>query len=329
MYKRQRDYTPINHIQVDGAREHNLQNLSLAIPRHQLVALTGVSGSGKSTLAFDILFAEGQRRYLESLTPYARQFVGVMERPSVDHIAGLPPAVAIEQRASHAGRRSTVATLTEIYHYLRLLFSKVGRPHCSGCGRAIQPMTAEAVRQSVEADARQGAGKLLAPKLYARKGFNKQLLARLHKKGFWAARIDGRLSTLTPDMALSRYQDHTIEVLVTKWGDADGLATAPESIDTALSEGDGTVIVVLDAGHESTYSTRGTCPVCGVALISDDPRRFSFNSPHGACPTCEGLGEVTQSDDTVQTCPDCKGSRLRPEALAVTVDGATISDVCR
>ncbi len=322
-------YTPSNHIQVNGAREHNLQNLSLTIPRHQLVALTGVSGSGKSTLAFDILFAEGQRRYLESLTPYARQFVGVMERPNVDHIAGLPPAVAIEQRASHAGRRSTVATLTEIYHYLRLLFSKVGRPHCSGCGRPIQPMSAAVVRQAVEADLRQGPGRLLSPKIYARKGFHKQLLARLYKRGFRAVRIDGRLRTLKPDMALSRYQDHTIEVVVAEWGISAMPQTMQDLIDTGLNEGDGTLIVLLDDGRETTYSTRGTCPACGVGLPGDDPRRFSFNSPHGACPACEGLGEVPEGDESIKTCDLCHGSRLRPEALAVTIDGATIWEICR
>jgi excinuclease ABC subunit A len=322
-------YTTSDRIQVTGAREHNLQNLNLAIPRHQLVALTGVSGSGKSTLAFDILFAEGQRRYLESLTPYARQFVRVMERPNVDHITGLPPAVAIEQRASHAGRRSTVATLTEIYHYLRLLFSKVGRPHCSGCGRPIQPMSAAAVRQAVEADLRQGKGRLLAPKIYARKGFHKQLLARLYRKGFRAARIDGRLRRLKPDMALSRYQDHTIEVVVADWDASASAQPLPESIESALKEGDGTLIVLLGDGREVTYSTRGTCPACGVGLPGDDPRRFSFNSPHGACPACEGLGEVPEGEEAMKPCDRCHGSRLRPEALSVTIDGATIWEICR
>jgi len=206
--------TPAAGILVRGAREHNLKNLDLEIPRNRLVVFTGVSGSGKSTLAFDILFAEGQRRYLDSLTPYARQYMKVQERPDVDLVAGIPPTVAIEQRVSHAGRRSTVATLTEIYHFLRLLFSKAGTPHCPSCGRRLTALGAEGLAGEVCARYREREGLLMAPKVYGRKGYHRDLLERALRKGFHEARIDGVVRALAPGMSLDRYREHTIELVV-------------------------------------------------------------------------------------------------------------------
>ncbi len=313
-----------SEITVRGAREHNLKDIRLAIPREQLVVLTGVSGSGKSTLAFDILFAEGQRRYLESLTPYVRQYVQILERPEVDIVSGLPPTVAIEQRVSHASRRSTVATLTEIYHFLRLLYSKVGRQHCTGCGRRLAAQTPGQIVRSIEQRYRNRPAMVLAPKVMGKRGFHKDLLARARRKGFSEARIDGQMTRLQKHMALTRYQEHTIEVMV---GRVPGPVTA-DVVRTALREGNKTLIVVDDDGGEEIFSEYGTCPLCGVGLQVVDPRRFSFNSKHGACPACEGLGQIG-SGRTRAICSQCDGSRLRAEALAVKVDGYTIWDMVR
>ncbi|MFH1488331.1 MAG: excinuclease ABC subunit UvrA, partial [Pseudomonadota bacterium] len=224
-----------DEITIKGAREHNLKALNLSIPRHQFVAVTGVSGSGKSTLIFDILFAEGQRRYLESLAPYVRQYVRILERPEVDQVSGLPPTVAIQQRISHAGRRSTVATLTEIYHFLRLLFSKLGRRHCPGCGRRLTALSEEEILTQVRDRFRNQKAAILAPKVSGRKGFHKDLLARALKDGYSTARIDGALTPLKKDLSLSRYHEHTIELLV---GELPSTFPAP-LIRQALDEGRG------------------------------------------------------------------------------------------
>jgi excinuclease ABC subunit A len=306
-------------VAIQGAREHNLKNLSLSIPRNRLVVLTGVSGSGKSTLAFDILFAEGQRRYLESLAPYVRQYLKILERPEVDVVTGLPPTVAIEQRISHASRRSTVATLTEIYHFLRLLYSKLGTQHCPGCDRKLAAQTREEMVRQIKERYNKRPAAVLAPKVASRKGFHKTVLARALKRGYREARIDGRMTRLSRGMALRRYQDHTIDVVVghlpTK--NLKGL------IHQALEEGKGSLLLVDGSGREEVFSLRGICPACGFGLQSLDPRLFSFNSPHGACPVCEGLG----MDDSQRICSQCAGSRLRKEALAVKIEDRTIWDL--
>ena len=315
-------------IAIQGAREHNLQNVNLSIPRNQMVALTGVSGSGKSTLAFDILFAEGQRRYLESLAPYVRQYMRVLERPDVDLVTGLSPTVAIEQRISHASRRSTVATLTEIYHFLRLLFAKAGRQHCPGCDRPLETWRPQAIRQQVKSRFPDKKALLLAPKVAGRKGFHKDVLAGALKKGFTEARIDGRITRLTPGMALSRYHEHTIEVVVGRIGDG----RVETLVDRALAEGEGSLIVT-GGGEDVTFSIYGICPVCGIGLAALDPRLFSFNSSQGACPACHGLGWIGGEDDGDERdgalCVACGGSRLRPEAMAARVAGHSIWDLVR
>ncbi len=312
-------------ITVTGAREHNLKNLNLTIPRNQLVVLTGVSGSGKSTLAFDILFAEGQRRYLESLAPYVRQYVRVLERPEVDLVSGLPPTVAIEQRISHAGRRSTVATLTEIYHFLRLLFSKIGQQHCRGCGRKLTAQSQEAIVQQIMNRFADTSATVLAPKVFARKGFHKDLLTRAVKDGYRKARIDGKITTLKKDMALSRYHEHTIELVIGRLP-TEGLE---QMISQGLREGKGHLIITGAGGSEELFSIKGICPSCGIGLETMDPRLFSFNSSSGACSVCEGLGEVGETDQERAVCPECQGSRLKPEALAVKIDGYSIWDLVR
>ena len=295
-------------IEVVGAREHNLKDLSLSIPRQQLVVVTGVSGSGKSTLIFDILFAEGQRRYLESLAPYVRQYVRVLERPDVDSVSGLSPTVAIQQRISHASPRSTVATLTEIYHFLRLLYSKLGTQHCPGCGRELRSQTLEAIAGQIRSRYRRKAALLLAPKIAARKGFHKDLLARGFKRGYKEARIDGSLTPIHDGMSLSRYHEHTIDFVTARLPDPHWA----ESVAKTLDEGGGALIVLDPDGHEEIFSLKGVCPSCGIGLPALDPRLFSFNTKHGACSRCDGLGRIGQFDNgKTSICPKCGGSRLK------------------
>ncbi len=322
-------------ISLHGARQHNLKNLNLTIDHHQLVALTGVSGSGKSTLAFDILFAEGQRRYLESLAPYVRQYVKVLERPEVDLASGLSPTVAIEQRISHSSRRSTVATLTEVYHFLRLLFSKVGQPYCPGCGRRLTAQSTRHLRQEILQRFRHEPVRILATKVAGRKGFHKITLNQALKQGYRFARIDGKRVPLKKDMALSRYHEHTIDVVIAELKTGLSSVRDPaELIERALAEGGGTLIVQNIGGREEIYSRHGNCPSCGIGVAEPDPRLFSFNSRLGACRRCDGLGQVNAASASSgsdlqdsQTCPDCRGSRLKPEALAVKVGDRSIWDL--
>jgi len=320
---------PAQSISVKGAREHNLKNLGLTIPLNRLIVLTGVSGSGKSTLAFDILFAEGQRRYLESLAPYVRQYVRILERPDVDLITGLPPTVAIEQRTIQAGRRSTVATLTEIYHFLRLLYSKVGDRHCPGCGRRLTALSRDAIVDRVRDRYGSESGLLLAPKVAGRKGFHKDVFSQALRKGYRRARIDGKLADITPGMALSRYHDHTIELVVGRLPDKQ----TARLTDTALTEGDGDLIVLGRGGREDVFSMRGVCPTCGIGLGEMDPRHFSFNSKQGACGQCGGKG-ITDDVGAAgghggTVCSGCGGSRLNADALSVTVGDLSIWDLVR
>jgi excinuclease ABC subunit A len=316
-------------IALKGAREHNLKDINLTIPQNELVVLTGVSGSGKSTLAFDILFAEGQRRYLESLAPYVRQYMKILERPDVDLVTGLAPTVAIEQRVSHSSRRSTVATLTEIYHFLRLLFSKLGIQHCTGCGRRLTAQTQAAIIKQIRKRYSEKSAGVLATKVFGRKGFHKEVLSRALKKGFKKARIDGKIHVLKEGMALSRYHEHTIDLLI------GGLPSKNlgRLVDKALQEGDGSLLILDRHGNEEVFSLAGICPTCGIGLEPLDPRLFSFNSKQGACPKCGGLGAHSRTQDeepaTYTVCRKCGGSRLKPQALAVKVGGHSIWDLVR
>jgi len=306
-------------IALKGAREHNLKNINLTVPHNQLVVLTGVSGSGKSTLAFDILFAEGQRRYLESLAPYVRQYMKILERPEVDLVTGLAPTVAIEQRTSYASRRSTVATLTEIYHYLRLLYSKLGIQHCPGCGRQLKAQTRRAIVDQIRRRYPRKAATVLAPKVFGRKGFHKEVMARALKKGIKQARIDGKITVIKEGMALSRYHEHNIDLVIGHLP-AKNLETL---VDAALNEGNDSLSILDRRGNEDVFSIHGICPACGIGLESLDPRLFSFNSQQGACTQCSGLGTIGESVDEdnpgPKVCPGCGGSRLKNQALAVKV----------
>jgi excinuclease ABC subunit A len=310
-------------VLVRGAREHNLKDLTVSLPREKLVVVTGISGSGKSTLLFDIVFAEGQRRYLESLAPYVRQYVRVLERPDVDSVSGLSPTVAIQQRISHSSGRSTVATLTEIYHFLRLLYSKLGSQHCPGCGRELSAQSLESIVAQIRDRYQKGRALLLAPKVAGRKGFHKEVLARALRKGFKQARIDGNLIKLEENMVLSRYYEHTIDLVIGRLPTKN----VEELVRSALEEGAGNLIILKESGAEEIFSLKGICPACGIGLQSLDPRLFSFNSKLGACRTCEGLGALGETSEKI--CPECGGSRLKPEALSVKIQGHSIWDLVR
>ncbi len=347
-------------IRIQGAREHNLKNLTLELPRGQMVIVTGLSGSGKSTLAFDILFAEGQRRFLDSMSPYARQFVDQLEKPDVDLIEGLPPSVAIEQRVTRGGGKSTVATVTEVYHFLRLLFARLGTQYCPQCNVPVQKQSQAAIVKQVEAAARSGKVRVLAPLVKARKGFHTEVAAWAVKHGFKTLLVDGQFLPAAGFKKLERFREHTLEVVVGEIrggkARAEDNAATRETVRRALEIGKGTA-KLLDAKNRATVlSTEMSCPECGQAFEELDPRLFSYNSPHGWCPGCRGFG-VTWSgshqsdrDDHAsaaeqelseerasewleeadeRVCPDCQGARLNPVARHVRVQNLTIDALAR
>ncbi|MDR4504886.1 MAG: excinuclease ABC subunit UvrA [Candidatus Scalindua sp.] len=325
-----------NSISIKGARLHNLKNININIPRDTLVVITGVSGSGKSSLAFDTIYAEGQRRYIESLSSYARQFLDQMQKPDVDIIEGLPPTIAIEQRTSHSGPRSTVATTTEIYDYLRLLFAKVGTPYCFNCGIAITRQNVDQILQRVNLISEGSRIIILAPVIKGKKGEHKEVFQAIRRKGFVRVRVDGIIVDLNAEMKLSRYKIHTIEIVIDRLViKEDFRKRLYDSIITALELGDGVVIVSREKGNkwdDIVFSERYSCPQCGLGYEELAPRMFSFNSPYGACQVCEGLG-MESVDDTdegsvdYRICDACNGARLRPEVLAVKIEGKSIHEV--
>jgi len=291
---------PQEFIHVKGAREHNLKNVEISIPRDKLVVFTGVSGSGKSSLAFDTIYAEGQRRYVESLSAYARQFLGRMNKPDVDYIEGLSPAISIDQKGVSNNPRSTVGTVTEIYDYLRLLFARVGVPHCPKCGL---PVTRQTITQIVDAIVALPEGSrilLLAPKVRRKKGEHKEIFETAQKAGFVRIRVNGEIHMLEESDAikLNKQKWHYVEIVVDRLvirPDIE-LSRVAESVETALREGEGLVQVAVEGGEEIVYSEQFACTKCGVSLPEIEPRTFSFNSPHGACPQCTGLGYRLEVD---------------------------------
>jgi excinuclease ABC subunit A len=305
-------------MRIVGAKEHNLRDLSLDLPRDQLIVITGLSGSGKSTLAFDIIYAEGQRRYLDSLSTYARQFVKVLPRPNVDLLAGVPATVAIEQRLSRGSKKSTVATVTEIYHYLRLLYAKIGTQHCTRCGQALSALTFEQILDAVRRDWRGATVGLLAPAVRGRKGLYVELFRAARKLGIRQARIDGKMAALNPLPSLARYREHDIDLVV---GQVDiggnGADHVADAVRLALRLGNG-ALIVRAAGSERVYNERLYCAACHVGYEPLDPRLFSFNSRQGACPDCEGIGAVPTFDpetlipDPTRPVGDALAAALQP-----------------
>ncbi len=334
---------PNHSIRIHNAREHNLKSIDVNVPRDKFTVITGISGSGKSTLAFDILFAEGQRRYLESLNAYARQFVQPASRPDVDAIFGIPPTVAIEQRTSRGGRKSTVATVTEIYHFLRLLFVKLGTQYCPDCNIPIQPQTREVILAKLMKDYRGQRIELLAPLIVARKGYYTDLAAWALRKGFALLRVNGEFLPTANWPRLDRFKEHNIELPVgAREASPKYEMLLGELLDAALEYGKGLVIVSSPRKHEETlFSTRRACPKCSRSFEELDPRLFSFNSKHGWCPKCFGTGlqffgfseehtgeEVWWNEwfeGQERPCPACHGQRLRPEALAVKFQNMNIT----
>ncbi len=299
-------------IVIKGARQHNLKNIDLQIPRNSLVVITGLSGSGKSSLAFDTIYAEGQRRYVESLSAYARQFLALMEKPDVDSIEGLSPAVAIDQKRVSKNPRSTVGTVTEIYDYLRLLFARLGTPYCPQCGKPITSMSPQEMVEEILSWPQGMKIQILSPLVSGRKGGYRDLLSSLRQEGFVRVRVDGetlRLDSLPP---LDKNKRHTIDLvvdrLVVRGGDRARLA---DSLELALSKGEGLVLIWRKDGREVLFSEKLSCPICGVSLPEISPRIFSFNSPYGACPRCDGLGfrrEIDPDRVVDPSCPIIKGA---------------------
>lgn len=320
-------------IIIQGAREHNLKNVSLEIPRNKLVVFTGLSGSGKSSLAFDTLFAEGQRRYIESLSAYARQFLGRLDKPDVDEIEGLSPAISIDQKSHSANPRSTVATITEIYDYLRVLFARAGTPHCPECGHEIKKMTSEEIVDIAIGISRKNLKKrnivVLATVVRGRKGEYYQMLYDFLNAGFSEVRVDGIYYSLRDRIELARHKAHTIDLLVDRipagmdFRVKENRLRLAEAIETALKYGHDVVTIVTD--EEISLSTKFTCPRDGFSFPEIEPRLFSFNSPYGACPICHGLGTESLWSDKI--CPECEGKRLRKEALSVLVKGKNIASI--
>ena len=329
--------TMAHSIHIKGAREHNLKNLDIEIPRDQLVVITGLSGSGKSSLAFDTMYAEGQRRYVESLSAYARQFLEQMGKPDVDSIEGLSPAISIEQKNTSHNPRSTVGTVTEIYDYLRLLFARLGQPFCPQCG---DPISAQTVQQMADAISLMSAGskiQILAPIVRDRKGEYRKELLDARRAGYVRARIDGKVIDLAESVSLKKHQKHTIEIIV------DRLVVKPDhafsrrladSLETTLGLSHGLVGIVGEDGTTTVFSDKLACIQCGISYSEVTPRIFSFNSPHGACPACDGIGfelasGCPESHDFFQMdpCSVCQGARLKPESLSIKIADQSISAI--
>ena len=303
----------LDKLIVRGAHEHNLKNITIEIPRDKLVVITGLSGSGKSSLAFDTIYAEGQRRYVESLSAYARQFLGLMEKPNVDQIEGLSPAIPIDQKGSGRNPRSTVGTVTEVYDYLRLLYARVGQPHCPTCGEPIAQQSATQIVDSIMEMEEGSRILILAPLIKDRKGQHKNVIDDLQKQGYVRVRVNGEIYELAEVPELDRYKMHTVEAVIDRLvvhhaeddpdnpdGTSADLTRLSDSVETALRLGEGVMILAdvtdRDNPKDRTYSEHFSCVKCGTSLPEIEPRTFSFNSPHGACPTCTGLGTLQEFD---------------------------------
>ncbi len=284
------------YISIRGAKEHNLKNIDLDLPRNKLIVITGISGSGKSSLAFDTLYAEGQRRYIESLSTYARQFLEQMKKPDVEQITGLPPAIAIEQRKAAANPRSTVATTTEIYDYLRVLFARIGIPHCPNCGKVISRQSSSEIIDRVMNLNTLSEIKVLAPIIRGRKGEYRKIFEQIKEMGFLKVRVDKRYYDVEEEIKLDRYKIHNIDVLIDSYKvEEEEKTRIAESVEMALKIGKG-IVIVEENGKDIIFNENYSCPVCGISFEEISPRMFSFNSPYGACPECKGLGFLMKVD---------------------------------
>ena len=304
------------YIKIRGAAEHNLKNIDIDIPRDEFVVLTGLSGSGKSSLAFDTIYAEGQRRYMESLSSYARQFLGQMEKPQVESLEGLPPAISIDQKSTNRNPRSTVGTVTEIYDYLRLLFARAGIPHCPKCGREIKKQTVDEMVDKIMALPERTKIQVLAPVVRGRKGRHEKVLEGAKRSGYVRVRVDGNMYELTEDITLDKNIKHNIEIVVDRLAIREGMEKRlNDSIDNALKLADGLMIIDVIDGEPMTFSQHFSCPDCGISIDEIQPRGFSFNNPFGACPDCYGLGYKMEFDEDLMI-PD-KSLSINQGAIVV------------
>ncbi len=324
----------LDHIRIKGAGQHNLKHIDVALPRNRLVVITGPSGSGKSSLAFDTIFAEGQRRYIECLSAYARQFIDQMEKPEVESIEGISPSISIDQKTISNNPRSTVGTVTEIMDLLRLLFARVGTPFCPSCGREVVALDREEILKRILENGDGRKIRIMAPVVRGRKGDYQHLFEKMRKKGHLRVRVNGVFHDLDEEISLEKTRKQTIEVLIdtVKVGPASA-ARLKEAIDRAAELSSGEVLVADEKGEEKFFSQSLTCPYCDISIPELEPRNFSFNSPYGACPRCNGLGFLTapgeygETELTGEVCPECGGSRFRKESLAVKIDGRNINDL--
>ncbi|MCJ7589146.1 MAG: ABC-ATPase UvrA, partial [Candidatus Aminicenantes bacterium] len=324
----------LDEILIKKAAQHNLKRIDVALPRNRFIVITGPSGSGKSSLAFDTLFAEGQRRYIGCLSAYARQYIEQVEKPQVESIQGLSPAISIDQKTISSNPRSTVGTVTEVYDLFRLLFARAGTPHCPRCGREVSSRSAEDIIGRIRGMGEGLKVRVLAPAVRGRKGEYQKLFDKWRKKGFLRVRVDGRLRELGEAIPLQKTKAHTIEVLVdeVKLGPGSDRRLR-EAVLKAIELAGEDILVLDEDGRESYFSLRLLCPDCEVSLPELEPRNFSFNTPYGACPRCHGIGFMTSVDEwgdievTDKACPACGGSRLRPESLAVKIGGSNIHEL--
>ena len=314
----------LENIKIKGARVHNLKNISLTLPRDKFVVITGLSGSGKSSLAFDTIYAEGQRRYVESLSSYARQFLGQMEKPDVDYIEGLSPAISIDQKTTSKNPRSTVGTVTEIYDYLRLLYARIGIPHCPKCGREIQQQTVDQMTDRIMEYPEGTKFTVLAPVIRGKKGEHMKILDNARKNGYVRARIDGEMRELEEEIKLEKTKKHNIEIVIDRIAVRDDVKSRlTDSLETALNIGEGLVFIDFKDGEERVFSSSYACPDCGISMPELSPRAFSFNNPYGACPHCSGLGFVMGVDPALVL----KNHKLSIREGAITASGwSSIND---
>lgn len=286
------------YIRIKGARAHNLKNIDVNIPRDKLVVITGLSGSGKSSLAFDTIYAEGQRRYVESLSSYARQFLGQMDKPDVDQIDGLSPAISIDQKTTSHNPRSTVGTVTEIYDYLRLLFARAGHPHCPKCGKPITQQSVDQMIDQIRELPERTKLLVMAQVVRGKKGEHKKVLAHIRHEGYVRVRIDGEVMDIGEDIQLEKNKKHTIEVVIDRLVVREGMESRlADSLETALKLGEGVAYVQIVDGELLMFSENFACVDCGISLPEITPRMFSFNNPYGACPVCMGLGSHMEFDE--------------------------------
>jgi len=324
----------LKKIKIKKAAQHNLKKIDVNLPRNKMIVVTGPSGSGKSSLAFDTLFAEGQRRYIECLSAYARQYIEQMEKPEVESIEGLSPSISIDQRTISTNPRSTVGTVTEVYDFLRLLYARAGAPHCPECGREVTSQTSSQILKKIMLKNRGLKAQILSPIIKGRKGEYTQLFVRMRKKGFLRARVDGRFQEIDEEITLKKTQEHRIELLIDEVLVSEkNQKRIKEAVDRALEMSDGDLLLLDSKGEEIFYSLKLLCPYCEISLPELEPRTFSFNSPYGACPHCHGIGFQTTADHrgklqvSEEVCPFCQGSRLKKESLAVKIGDKNIFEL--